>query len=216
MTSFLISVPVIGRFIKKAIITREGGQMTSSLLREITRERYNTDVGLYSYGGCFASDFNVGGTVQVGRYCSIAKNVHYFGANHPINSITTSALFYNKKFGFEVKDVEREKLLIGNDVWIGYGVSITSSCHEIGDGAVIGAGSVVTKNVEPYEIVAGVPAKHIRYRFDDSIINKLESTRWFQYSPDELMKYYSTFENPDIFCKEINDKGLEDLNDGNI
>ena len=74
-----------------------------------------------------------------------------------------SAYFYNKAFsGLDVKDVERHSLKIGQDVWIGHGVTIVSTCHHIGNGAVVAAGAVVTKDVPAYAIVGGVPAKKIR------------------------------------------------------
>ena len=206
MLDLFLSIPIIGRKIEKRKIKNEGGEMSSLYLRRITLQRYNTDVGLYTYGGCFSKDFNVGGKVTVGRYCSIAKDVHYFGANHPIESVTTSALFYNKRFGYDVKDVKREELSIGNDVWIGYGVIITAGCHKIGDGAVIAAGAVVTKNVDSYEIVGGVPAKHIGFRFKQDIIERISNTKWYEMSPDELMNYYRYFENPDLFCSKLEDR----------
>lgn len=72
------------RKIQKIIIEKQGGQKTSELLRTITREKYKVNVGLYTYGSCFDPTFNVGGTVDIGRYCSFASFVHYYGANHPI------------------------------------------------------------------------------------------------------------------------------------
>ena len=110
------------------------------LVHEYLRKKRKVEVGAYSYGGCMSPGFNIGGEVVVGRYCSIANDVHYFGANHPLEYISTSAYFYNKKFGLNVKDVPRSKLIIGNDVWIGYGTLITMNCKTIGNGAVIGGG----------------------------------------------------------------------------
>lgn len=154
-------------------------------------------MGLYTYGSCFRPDFNTGGNVNIGKYCSVGHDVHYYGANHPLDHASMSAYFYNKSFGgLDVNDVERKTLSIGNDVWIGHGVIIVSSCLTIGNGAVVAAGAVVTKDVPPYAIVAGVPARIIRYRFDENTILALENSRWWELSPDELMKYYSMIENP--------------------
>lgn len=105
--------------------------------------------------------------------------------------------------GLAVKDVERKKLYIGNDVWIGHGVTIVSSCERIGNGAVIGAGSVVTRNVPPYSVVVGVPAKVIKYRFDEEIIDALENSKWWELSPNELFKFYSLIEQPLQWAKAI-------------
>lgn len=176
----------------------------SSLIREYLKKKRKVEVGEYSYGGCMFPGFNIGGEVSVGRYCSIANDVHYFGANHPLDHVSTSAYFYNKKFGLEVKDVPRAKLVIGNDVWIGYGVLITKNCKEIGNGAVIGAGSVLTCDTPPYAVVAGNPARIIKYRFTEEEREKLERSKWWNLSPDQIMKGYYCFDNVEAFCSEIN------------
>lgn len=200
----LAKLPVFGRRVFwPLLIKNEGGQQESITLRLLYRERYNTDVGLYSYGGCFDEEFNVGGYVNIGKYCSFAKNVHYYGANHPTKYITTSPYFYNKSFGFKVKDVERSSLIIGNDVWIGANVIITSRCKIIGNGAVVGAGSIVTKDVPKYAIVAGNPAKVIGYRFSDEQINQLENSEWWELTPMQLIKYYDYIDSPIKFANEI-------------
>ena len=149
--------------------------------------------------------FNTGGKIHIGRYCSIANDVHYFGANHPIECVSTSAYFYNKKFGLDVKDVTRSSLIIANDVWIGYGALITMGCKSIGNGAVIGAGSIVTHDVPPYAIVAGNPAHIIGYRFTVEERKLLEETKWWELSPEEIMKGYEYFGDVLSFCSAIKD-----------
>ena len=105
--------------------------------------------------------------------------------------------FYNKNFsGLNVNDVERKQLSVGNNVWIGHGVTIVSSCKKIGNGAVIGAGSVVTRDIPPYSIVAGVPAKVIKYRFDEETIDALENSCWWKLQPEELMEFYPLIDTP--------------------
>lgn len=85
----------------------------SEELREYFEKTYNVLVDKYTYGGCFDAKFNNGGTIIVGRYCSIAENVHYFAANHPMELITTSAYFFNRSFSkLPVKDVERGTLIM--------------------------------------------------------------------------------------------------------
>ena len=182
-------------------IKKEGGVLYSKTLRDYIQEKHGVSVDLYTYGSCFDRSFNLGGKVKVGRYCSIASDVHYFGANHPMDYISTSAVFYNKELShLDVKDVERHNLEIGNDVWIGSKVLITAACSKIGDGAIIGAGSVVTHNVEPYTIVAGNPARVIRRRFPDEKVTQIMETKWWNYSPKTLMKYYSEMSNVTEFC----------------
>ena len=180
----------------------EGGEVISSTLRDYA-ESHNVKVGMYTYGFCFSEKFNLGGRVTIGRYCSIAENVRYFGANHPLKNVSTSAYFYNSALGLNVADVERNKLVVGNDVWIGYGVVITSGCKRIGNGAVIGAGSVVTKDVEPYSVVAGNPAKVIKYRFSPEVIEKIECSEWWNYKPEELFRYYEYMHEPIKFVEEL-------------
>lgn len=192
-------------FIINRITSLEGGQKYSKTLRKITLKNKVT-VGLYSYGSCFDKEFNLGGTVSIGRYCSFAGNVRYFGGNHPMNFVSMSPFFYNKKWGgFDVKDIERGTLEIGNDVWIGYNVIITNKCKKIGNGAVIGAGTILTKDVPAYSIVVGNPGKVIRYRFDNDTIKIIEESKWWELEPKELMKCYDVIDNPKEFCKRIKD-----------
>lgn len=188
--------------IENRIIRREGGEHLSIYLRKITEERYKVKVGMYSYG-CFSPSFNIGGSVVVGRYCSFGPNVRYFGANHPIHQAVMTPFFYNKAWGFDVKDVERNQLVIGHDCWIGNNVTITSTCHCIGNGAVIGAGAVVTEDVPPYAIVVGVPAKCIRYRFTKDVRDILDSSKWWEYEPDELYRYYDYINTPEEWARRI-------------
>ena len=132
---------------------------------------------------------------RVGRYCSIADNVIVCIGNHPTQFGSTFPSFYydtSKQIGFSFhkgqplyadiyKKVDEEHDIhvdIGNDVWIGSHALLLGGVR-IGDGAVIGAGSVVTKDVEPYSIVAGVPAKIIRKRFDDDTILRLLQRKWW-------------------------------------
>lgn len=184
-------------------IMRKEGQGKSEIVRWYYNWRYKVDVGLYSYGGCFQPKFNIGGTVKIGNYCSIAEDVHYFGANHPIELVSSSAYFYNKSFGLDVKDVKRETLQIGNDVWIGYGSLILSGCHKIGDGAVIGAGSVVTHDVPPYAVVAGNPARIIRERFSQNEQELLQKSKWWEKAPAEIAECYDVMNDVKCFVKKI-------------
>lgn len=201
----LIGIPVIGkRFLLPWILKKEGGEMQSSSIRIYYKEKCKIDIGRYSYG-CFNNNFNYGtaGEITVGRYCSFGAGVSYFGANHPISSFSTSPIFYRKMFGFDVVDVPRYKLNIGNDVWCGSDAKITSGCHYIGNGAVIGAGAVVTSDVPPYAIMGGVPAKIIKYRFDKNTIEALKESRWFDLEPKQIMEFYSLKDNPQEFAQQI-------------
>ena len=190
---FIAKSRILEKLYLKVISKKEGGEQLSKSLRNYYSSQYKMSVDLYSYG-CFKPEFNCGGRkVSIGRYCSFAPNVRYYGANHPQENFSLSPYFYNKAFGFNVKDVDRKELVIGNDVWIGYGVIITAGCNYIGDGAVIGAGAVVTHNVDPYTVVGGNPAKAIKKRFTDDISCRLMDSGWWELSPETLHK----FDKPD-------------------
>lgn len=153
---------------------------------------YNSNFGRYSYTGrnitCWFS--------EIGKFCSISWNVSIGGANHDYNRVTTSAFLYSDIFDLKQgnKGYERfhDSCVIGNDVWIGCGAVICRNV-KIGDGAVIGANSVVTRDVEPYSIVVGSPAKHIKYRFSSNIINKLLEIRWWELPAEIIKKNYNLF-----------------------
>lgn len=144
-----------------------------------------------------------GGVVHIGRYCSFGPEVRYFGANHPLNEAVMSPYFYNKSFGLDVEDIERRYLNIGSEVWVGCRVIITEGCRSIGNGAVIGAGTIVTKDVPDYAIFAGNPGKVIRYRFDKNTIELLEESRWWDLKPKELYQFYDKKNKPELFAKAV-------------
>lgn len=199
------NVPFFGKKLLNLITKHEGGEKESVTLRNYYKSKYNVEIDLYSYGGCFEPNFNMGGgTVKIGKYCSFGQSISFFCANHPMEHAVMSPYFYNRNFsGFDVKDVPRSNLLIGNDVWIGSGTIITSSCNSIGNGAVIAAGSVVTKDVPAYAIVAGVPARIIKYRFDDETKQVLEQSKWWSLAPASLMRFYNLISQPKQWAEEV-------------
>ena len=146
--------------------------------------------------------------MPIGKYCSIDPNLVCGYGIHPTNGITTSPAFYSTlkqndmTFSSSDKVIKRKEITIGNDVFIGMNVSILDGIN-IGDGAVIGAGGVVTKDVPPYAIVAGVPAKIIRYRFDEETIKELLELRWWDLD-DETLKAlpYENIEQTIKYLKE--------------
>lgn len=198
-------IPILGKVIKKFVLKKEGGLKESGTIRRYFAAKHNCHVGLYSYGGCFDPKFNLGGTVRVGKYCSFATDIRYFGANHPVEEAVLSAYFYNRSFGLQVTDVPRHTIDFGHDVWVGYGAIFTSGCRRVGNGAVIAAGAVVTKDVPPYAIVAGTPAKQIKSRFDPETIALLEASQWWELPPKELFRFYDLRKDPKAFARGVMD-----------
>ena len=124
--------------------------------------------------------------IEMGSFCSCASGLTIVCSNHPISKPSTyytRAGSYADVFAVEVDEVESVR--VGSDVWVGHGCTILKGVS-IGHGAILGAGAVVTKDVEPYSIVGGVPACHIRHRFPQFVIEWLLRVRWWEWSDDEL------------------------------
>ena len=162
-------------------------------------------LGRYSYCG---NDCQIVNT-EIAAFCSISDHVFIGGAEHPLDWVSTSPVFQNTRHSgpskrFAKFDLPKsKKTIIGNDVWIGHGVTIKQGVV-IGDGAVIGSNALVTKDVMPYAIVGGVPAKTIKYRFPQEVIDRLEEIQWWNL-PNERIN-----EVVDLF--HIKNPTLEDVN----
>lgn len=167
---------------------------------------YRSRIDKYSYIGrnSFIIDANIG------KFCCIAPGCNIGGTGHPLNWVSTSSVFHKwdnilkKNFSRHEYDIFSETV-IGNDVWIATNAMIKAGV-KISDGAVIGMGSVVTKDVGPYEIWAGNPARCIKKRFDDDTICKLLDMKWWDLSESELTERAQYFNNVELFLKEYNKK----------
>lgn len=165
----------------------------------------NVKMGKYSYIGNFCTIVNT----EIGNFCSIADYCIIGGANHPINWVSTSPVFHEGRNIMRKNFAKHEfrttkKTVIGNDVWIGSNCLIKSGIT-IEDGAIIGMGSVVTKNVGKYEIWAGNPAKFIRKRFDDDKIEQIINSKWWDWDEHKLYKNAIYFNDVDKFIKNIDE-----------
>lgn len=157
----------------------------SAFLRRYFKDRYGTAIGLYSYG-CF-DRWRIPTGSTIGRYCSFANSARILDANHPIDALSTHPYFYDPSFGVVATEkVVKTRIVVEDDVWVSHNATITPGCAHIGRGAIIGAGSVVTRDVPAYAIVAGAPAKVLRRRFDADTIAAIEASRWWELDRNEL------------------------------
>jgi acetyltransferase-like isoleucine patch superfamily enzyme len=171
----------------------------------------NVKIGEFTYGVPKILEWGEGAKLEIGKFCSIAENVNIFlGGNHRVDWVSTYPFNRIEIFKDLSGDIvghpfSKGNVIIGNDVWIGWGASIMSGV-KIGTGAVIGAFSVVTKDVKPYEIVAGNPIKHIRFRFDQKTINELLASKWWDKDLDKIKSI-----SP-LLCSELVDQLINKLN----
>ena len=136
--------------------------------------------------------------IQIGKYSAIANSVRIVVGNHPTRKfVSTYPSFYSNSHGM-INFSKKYYSKIGNDVWIGENVSILNGVH-VGDGSVIATGAVVTKDVPPYSIIGGVPAKIIRYQFSELEISKLLEIKWWDKGSQWIEKYHSDFEDINDF-----------------
>ncbi len=163
----------------------------------------SSTIGRYSYVGYDCEILHC----EIGAFCSIANGVVIGGAQHPLNWISTSPVFYNEAGGTgrhlgNLPVAGTPQTVIGNDVWIGSRAQVLAGVR-IGNGAVIGAGTVVTKDVPPYAIVGGVPARIIKYRFTEKEIEMIEKTQWWNCTDEELRICAAMANNPLAFCHKL-------------
>lgn len=143
--------------------------------------------------------------LKIGKFCSIACGAKFLftSGNHTMQSLSTYTFpIFFEEWGLDPKDIRsawdnKGDIVIGNDVWIGYEAVVMSGVS-IGDGAIIGTRAVVTKDVAPYTIVGGVPAKPIRKRFDDETIKALQALRWWDWEFDEIQKKLPALRSGDL------------------
>ena len=207
------------RYIKKIKFQKYENKISQTANLSLKATIKRSDIGNYCGVAKYAdiSDVTIGDYSSIGRYskivhtkigkfCSISWDVTINAISHPINHLSTNAFAYVPQVGnFVTKRTQQHKMVnIENDVWIGANSVIMPGIH-IGNGAVIGAGSVVTKDVPDYAIVGGAPAKIIKYRFEKDIIDRLLELKWWDL-PKEVLK-----NNINLFQKPITNGDIDKL-----
>jgi acetyltransferase-like isoleucine patch superfamily enzyme len=176
----------ISRAICSLLLRLEGRGFRSASVRKILRQHHGVEVGAYSYGDCMIPGLFPPG-VSIGRYTSIAPGVRVYNQNHPLDHLSMHPFFYDPRLGLlKENPMPRGRLVIGHDSWIGVNAIITPGCTRIGHGAVVGAGAFVTKDVDDFAIVAGNPAKVIRYRFPEETRRAILASRWWDRPIDQV------------------------------
>jgi acetyltransferase-like isoleucine patch superfamily enzyme len=171
-----------------------GSQEEILYTKDVLGDRF--EVGDHTYGKPKVISWGERSSLRIGRYCSIASEVIIFlGSEHRVDWVSTYPFpfLWKQAKSIQGHPATRGDVIIGNDVWVGFGATILSGVT-VGDGAAIGACSVVTRDVPPYAIVAGNPAHLIRYRFDAETIGELLRIRWWDW-PDIRVR-----ENVQMIC----------------
>lgn len=169
---------------------------------------YNSTVGDYSYIGRNSSAV----CADIGKFCSIAGSVSIGMGIHTMQYVSTSPIFTEKRnattytWHHGKSEYPYKRVIVGNDVWIGARAMIMGGV-KIGDGAVVGAGAVVTKDVPPYAVVGGVPAKIIKYRFPQPIIDRLLELQWWNATDEQLKNNISYFQSENITLEILDELG---------
>lgn len=149
-------------------------------------------VGKCSYGELNVVTFNHSSKLKIGSYCSIAQHVHFMlDVEHRVNTVSTYP-YKAKCLKLGDESFSKGNIVVDDDVWIGYGATIMSGIH-IGQGAVVAANAVVTKDVPPYAIVGGVPAKVIKYRFTPDIIAELLKIDYSKLTEEMIKRHVDEF-----------------------
>lgn len=168
-------------------------------------EIVNSEIGENTY----ISHNSIVFSARIGKFCSIGPSVIIGYGDHPTNFLSTSPKIYFKEIFENGKNADykvfdwNSEVSIGNDVWIGAQCYIKNGIS-IGDGAIIGAGSIVLKDIPPYSIAVGSPAKVIKFRFSENMITELLNLKWWSYEKDKLKmieQYLSTPLTPELIMK---------------
>jgi virginiamycin A acetyltransferase len=174
-----------------------------SIVRRGSQVEGDVVIGDYSY---ISGPRSYVESARIGKFCSIARQVVIGPGNHDLSAVTTHPFPVSPAYGGIALSAkpERQKgpVEIGNDVWIGMNAIILRGV-KIGDGSVVAAGAVVTRDVPPYTIVAGSPARHVKDRFDAEIVEALQRIRWWDWSDEDLRHRVEQFKDAAAFVSRF-------------
>lgn len=194
LNSYDVDAWSVGRHAKvgRKVIIRRGAEIGSDVV-----------IGDYSY---ISGPRAYVESARIGKFCSIARQTVIGVGNHDHKLVTTHPFFMTPEFGGIVSRCrempQRDAPIIGNDVWIGIS-SMVMRGVTIGDGAVVAANSVVTRDVAPYTIVGGTPARYIKDRFPPDIVADLQRIRWWDWSDDKLRANVEYFLDIEVFVRKF-------------
>ena len=191
LLGLILDKPILKKTVGYSLVKSEKSNTTLGRYTNVVPPFYlkNVELGDYSY----IARNPIASNLVIGKFCSIGPNFCCGLGLHPTNGISTAPMFYSKakqngvSLVNEVVYQEQKQTIIGNDVFIGANVTIVDGVI-IGDGVVIGAGAVVVKDIPPYAVAVGVPAKVIKYRFDEKTIKRLLEMQWWNWSEIDLQK----------------------------
>ena len=185
---------VLGEYVTVGDYSRIGGcRLDEHVALQRNNMLYNVTMGRYSYTGKNVTAWHA----DIGAFCSISWNVSIGGADHDFSRLTTHTFLYSDTFGLLPEgetgyDRFAAPCVIGHDVWIAANACICRGVT-VGTGAVIGAGAVVTHDVEPYTVAAGVPARPLRRRFAEPVAARLLQSRWWELPAAVIRENYALF-----------------------
>lgn len=194
----LYAWPAMRKFALRVLMRLRKNELDNGRLRRVFRKYHGVEIGEETYG-CFDSNRIPPGT-RVGKYCSFAAEFMVIPTDHLMSAVSTHPILFKPHLGVVAKDPRpSHHLEIGNDVWIGYRAVVLPTVNTIGDGAVVAAGAIVTHDVPPYAIVAGIPAKIIKYRFSEDVVKRLLEIRWWDWPADKIRANAEAFGSPQAF-----------------
>jgi virginiamycin A acetyltransferase len=184
-----ISSETIRRRLRTWIIALEGGPARSLTIRTILKRHHGLEVGLYSVAPCMTAPGVLHSGTTIGRYSTLAETVRTFTRDHPMNTKSSHAVFFNPGLGLATGGgLKPGRLDIGHGVWIGHNAIILAATTSVGHGAVIAPGAVVYRDVPPYAIVQGNPGQVVGFCYPKNVIDEILVSRWWEKSADELAR----------------------------